>query len=154
MAKVNFKVEGMKELQKSLERLGKVPQKHVTSSSRKAMNIVLKESRAAAPVDTGALKKGMKLKGERSRAKAKKVYRVIFDPAMNDVFQKKNKEGKITGYYPVSQEYGFFAKNGRYIPGYRFISDSLIENTSKIQQTIVSEMKKRIDAEIARGGLK
>ena len=154
MAKVNFKVEGMKELQKSLERLGKVPQKHVTSSSRKAMNVVLKDAKANAPYDTGMLKKGMKLKGERSRAKAKKVYRVIFDPAMNDVFQKKNKEGKITGYYPVSQEYGFFAKNGRYIPGYRFISDSLIENTSKIQQTIVSEMKKRIDAEIARGGLK
>ena len=144
----------MKELQKSLERLGKVPQKHVTSSSRKAMNVVLKDAKANAPYDTGMLKKGMKLKGERSRTKAKKVYRVIFDPAMNDVFQKKNKEGKITGYYPVSQEYGFFAKNGRYIPGYRFISDSLIENTSKIQQTIVSEMKKKIDAEIAKAGLK
>ena len=154
MAKVNFKVEGMKELEKSLKNLGKVPQKHVTSSSRKAMNIVLKESRATAPYDTGALKKGMKLKGERSRAKAKKVYRVIFDPAMNDVFQKKNKEGKITGYYPISQEYGFFAKNGRYIPGYRFIHDSLADNTRKVEKKIVSEMKKRIDAEIAKVGLK
>ena len=144
----------MKELQKSLEKLGKVPQKHVTSSSRKAMNVVLKESRATAPVDTGALKKGMKLKGERSRAKAKKVYRVIFDPAMNDVFQKKNKEGKVTGYYPVSQEYGFFAKNGRYIPGYRFIHDSLADNTRKVEKKIVSEMNKKIDAEIAKGGLK
>ena len=154
MAKVNFKIEGMKELERSLKRLGKVPQKHVTSSSRKAMNVVLKESRATAPVDTGALKKGMKLKGERSRDKAKKVYQVIFDDKYNHIFQKKNKEGKITGYYPVSQEYGFFAKNGRYIPGYRFISDSLTDNVSKIEKTIVKEMKKRIDAEIARVGLK
>lgn len=154
MAKVNFKVEGMDQLVKSLNRLGKVPQKHVTSSSRKAMNIVLKESRAAAPVDTGALKKGMKLKGERSRDKAKKVYQVIFDDKYNHIFQKKNKEGKVTGYYPVSQEYGFFAKNGRYIPGYRFISDSLTDNVSKIEKIIVGEMKKRIDAEIARAGLK
>jgi len=154
MARLTFRIEGMKELQKSLERLGKVPQKHVTSSSRKAMNIVLKESRATAPVDTGALKKGMKLKGERSRAKAKKVYRVIFDPAMNDVFQKKNKDGKVTGYYPVTQEYGFFAKNGRYIPGYRFIHDSLADNTRKVEKKIVSEMKKKIDAEIAKVGLK
>ena len=154
MAKVNFKIEGMKELERSLKRLGKVPQKHVTSSSRKAMNVVLKESRATAPVDTGALKKGMKLKGERSRDKAKKVYQVIFDDKYNHIFQKKNKEGKITGYYPVSQEYGFFAKNGRYIPGYRFISDSLTDNVSKIEKTIVKEMKKRIDAEIARAGLK
>ena len=149
-----FKIEGMKELQKSLERLGKVPQKHVTSSSRKAMNIVLKDAKATAPVDTGALKKGMKLKGERSRDKAKKVYQVIFDDKYNHIFQKKNKEGKITGYYPVSQEYGFFAKNGRYIPGYRFIHDSLADNTRKVEKKIVSEMKKKIDEEIAKAGLK
>jgi len=154
MPKIKFKIEGMRELERSLKKLGKVPQKHVTSSSRKAMNIVLKESRATAPVDTGALKKGMKLKGERTRTKGKKVYQVVFDPAMNDVFQKKNKDGKVTGYYPVSQEYGFFAKNGRYIPGYRFIHDSLAENTRKVEKTIVSEMQKKIDAEIAKAGLK
>lgn len=154
MAKVKFKIEGMDKLLKGFEKIGQVPQKHVTSSSKKAMNVVLKESRATAPVDTGALKKGMKLKGERSRTKGKKVYQVVFDPAMNDVFQKKNKDGKVTGYYPVSQEYGFFAKNGRYIPGYRFIHDSLADNTQKVEKTIVDEMKKKIDAEIAKGGLK
>ena len=154
MAKVNFKVEGMKELERSLKKLGKVPQKHVTASAKKGMNISLKDSRANAPYDTGMLKKGIVLKGERSRYKGKKVYRVVFDRAMNDVFQKKNKEGKVTGYYPVSQEYGYFAKNGRYIPGYRFIHDSLTDNVSKIGKTIVSEMKKKIDAEIAKVGLK
>ena len=144
----------MKQLEKSLKKLGKVPQKHVTASSKKGMNIVLKDAKANAPYDTGMLKKGIVLKGERSRSKGKKVYRVVFDRAMNDVFQKKNAEGKITGYYPVSQEYGFFAKNGRYIPGYRFIHDSLADNTRKVEKKIVSEMKKRIDAEIARAGLK
>lgn len=154
MAKVKFKVEGMDELERSLKKLGKVPQKHVTASAKKGMNISLKDSRANAPYDTGMLKKGIVLKGERSRTKAKKVYRVVFDRAYNDVFQKKNKDGKITGYYPVSQEYGYFTKNGRYIPGYRFISDSLIDNVSKIEKTIVSEMKKKIDQEIAKVGLK
>jgi len=154
MATVRFRVEGMRELEKSLEKLGKVPQKHVTSSAKKGMNIVLKDSRANAPYDTGQLKKGIKLVGERSKYKGKKVYRIVFDSAMNDVFQKKNKEGKVTGYYPVSQEYGYFTKNGRYIPGYRFISDSLIDNVSKIEKTIVSEMKKKIDQEIAKVGLK
>lgn len=154
MAKVKFKVEGMKELEKSLKKLGRVPQKHVTASARKGMNVALKDSKANAPYDTGTLKKGIVMKGEKAKVKGKKVYRIVFDSAMNDVFQKKNKEGKVTGYYPVSQEYGFFAKNGRYIPGYRFISDSLIDNTSKIEKTIVSEMKKKIDAEIAKAGLK
>ncbi len=118
------------------------------------MNIALKDSKANAPYDTGMLKKGIVMKGERARAKGKKVYRIVFDRNMNDVFQKPNKEGKVTGYYPISQEYGFFAKNGRYIPGYRFIHDSLIDNTSKIEKTIVSEMQKRIDIEIMKAGLK
>ena len=118
------------------------------------MNISLKQSRANAPVDTGLLKKGIVMKGEKARVKGKKVYRIEFDRNMNDVFQKKNQEGKITGYYPVSQEYGFFAKNGRYIPGYRFISDSLTDNVSKIEKTIVSTMKTKIDTEIAKAGLK
>ena len=154
MARLTFRIEGMKQLEKSIKKLGKVPQKHVTTSARKGMNIVLKDAKANAPYDTGMLKKGIVLKGERSRSKGKKVYRVVFDRAMNDVFQKKNAEGKITGYYPVSQEYGFFAKNGRYIPGYRFISDSLTDNVSKIEKTIVGEMKKKIDTEIAKAGLK
>ena len=154
MAKVKFKIEGMKELERSLKRLGKVPQKHVTSSAKKGMNIALKNAKANAPYDTGALKKGIILAGEKAKAKGKKVYRIVFDRAMNDVFQKKNAEGKVTGYYPVSQEYGFFARDGRYIPGFRFIRDSLTDNVSKIEKTIVGEMKKKIDAEIAKGGLK
>ena len=35
MAKVKFKVEGMRELERSLKQLGKVPQKHVTASAEK-----------------------------------------------------------------------------------------------------------------------
>lgn len=154
MAKNDFRVEGMEQLVKSLNRLGKVPQKHVTSSSRKAMNISLKDARANAPYDTGALSKGMKLKGEKSRLKGKKVYRIVFDDKYNRIFQKPNKDGKITGYYPVSQEYGFFAKNGRYIPGFRFVRDSLTDNVKVIEKTIVSEMRKKIDAELAKAGLK
>ncbi len=154
MTKVNFKIEGMDDLIKSLKKLGKIPQKHVTAASKKGMTISLKQSKANAPYDTGSLKKGIVLKGEKSKSKAKKVYRVVFDEKMNSVFQKPNKEGKITGYYPMSQEYGFFARNGKYIPGYRFIHDSLTENVSRIEKTIVDEMKKKIDAEIAKVGLK
>jgi len=154
MAKTEFKIEGMRELQKSLEKLGKVPQKHVTSAAKKGMNIELKAAKAAAPVDTGMLRKGMKLIGEKSKYKGKKVYRIVFDRAYNNIFQKPNKQGKITGYYPVSQEYGFFAKNGRYIPGYRFIHATFESNTSRIEKTIVSEMKKKIDQEISKAGLK
>ena len=162
MPRVYFRVEGMDELERSLKRLGKVPQKHVTSSSRKAMNIVLKQSRATAPYETGALKNGIKMVGERSRQKGKKVYRIVFDRNMNHIFQKpvKNpgesghKGARKVAYYPFSQEYGFFARDGKYIPGYRFIHNALANNTSAIEKTIVGEMKKKIDAEIVKAGLR
>jgi hypothetical protein len=154
MAKANFKIEGMSKLQKDLKTLGNTPQKHVTASSRKAMSIVLKSARASAPYDTGNLKKGTIMTGEKSKNKGKKVYRIVFDRSMNDVFQKKNQEGKVTAYYPVSQEYGYFTKNGRYIPGFRFIHESMTNNAQKVEVTIVSEMQKKIDAEIRKAGLK
>lgn len=154
MAKANFKITGMKELQKSLKELGKTPQKHVTSSVKKGMNIILRSARANAPYDTGQLKKGIISVGEKSDTKGKKVYRLVYDRKMNSIFQKPNKEGKITGYYPVSQEYGFFAKNGRYIPGYRFIHGSFSEKAEAAESKIITEMKKKIDAEIEKRGLK
>ena len=141
-------------LQRDLKKLGKVPQKHVTASARKGMNIVLKDAKSSAPEDTGDLKKGMKLQGERSRYKGKKVYKVMFNPKMNDVFQKKNAKGEVTGYYPISQEYGFFAKNGRYIPGYRFLHNSLSDNASRMERTIITNMKQKIDAEIRKARLR
>ena len=152
MARNDFRIEGIEDINRSLRKLGKVPQRHVTSSARKGMNVVLKDARSNAPEDSGTLKRGMKLQGERSRAKAKKVYQVVFDRGYNHIFQKKNASGQIVGYYPVSQEYGFFAKNGRYIPGFRFVHQALSSNTRTVERTIVSEMKKKIDAEIAKGG--
>lgn len=156
-----FKVEGMQELQRSLEKLGKVPQKHVTASVRKGMNVVLKAAKSSAPVDTGALKKGIILKGEKAAVKGKKVYRVVFDPAMNDVFRKpiqnpgsRGGSGRNTAYYPISQEYGYFAGDGKYIPGYHFIHKALNSKKSQMAKTIVDDMKKKIDAEIAKAGLK
>ena len=140
-----FRIEGMKELQKAIRKLGEVPQKCVTPAARKGMNIALKNAKQKAPVDTGELKQGMKLIGEKARTKGKKVYRVVFDRAKNDIFQKKNKEGKVIGYYPISQEYGFYAKNGRYIPGYHFLEKSLTENSGAIERKIVDEMSKQIN---------
>ena len=153
MARDEFRIEGMDQLRKVMKEAGKVPQRHVTSSARKGMNIVLKGARANAPEDTGTLKRGMKLKGERSRQKATKVYQVIFDAGYNHIFQKKNLDGKITGYYPVSQEYGYFAKNGRYIPGFRFTHQSLTTNARTVESTIVNELKRKLDAELRKGGL-
>lgn len=154
MAKANFKIQGMNKLRADLKKLGLVPQKHVTSSARKGMNLVLKDAKSNAPYDTGDLKKGIILSGERTKTKGKKVYRVVFNRAMNDIFQRKDKDGRIVAYYPVSQEYGYFTKNGRYIPGFRFIHDSLSDNAQKAGKIMVDTMKKKIDQELRKAGLR
>ncbi len=152
MAKVNFKIEGMDKLFKGFEQLGDVPQKHVTSAVKKSMNPILKSARAKTPYLTGDLEKGIILKGEKAVKRGKKVYRIVFDPAMNHIFQKPNADGKITGYYPVSQEYGFFAKDGKYIPGLAFVSDTFRSSVGSFEKDVIKTMQEKIDNELRKAG--
>ena len=137
-------------LKKSILQLGKLPQKCVTKAARKAGNVVMKAVKRTAPVDTGDLKRGLKFKAEKSRKKGKKVYQITFSADMNDIFQKKNAEGKITGYYPVSMEYGYFAKNGRYIPGYRFMRKSAENKESDVNGVTITVLSDELDKEWAK----
>lgn len=137
----------LRRLEQTMKQMGKVPQKCVTKAARKGGNALIRAVRRNAPVDTGALKKGLKLKGEKHRKKGKKAYQVTFSADDNDVFQKKNADGEITGYYPVSQEYGFFAKNGRYIPGYRYMRNAAEDNEAEINGVMLDTLDKELERE-------
>jgi len=144
MAKVKYEIEGMKELEKTIRKLGKLPQKCVTKAAKKGAQIALKAAKQNAPFLTGALEEGIILKGEKTRKKGKKVYQVTMNPAMNDVFVKTTKDGKRY-YYPASQEYGFITKNGGYVPGFHYLRDSLVDNKERIEKTVVDVLAKEID---------
>lgn len=139
-----FEIEGMKELEKTIKQLGKLPQKCVTKAAKKGATIALKAAKAKAPYLTGALEEGIILKGEKSKVKGKKVYQVTMNPAMNDIFVKYTKDGKRY-YYPASQEYGFLTKNGGYVPGVHFLRDSIVDNKAQIERTIVEVLAREID---------
>lgn len=142
--KVKFKIEGMEELEKTIRKLGKLPQKCVTKAAKKGAQIALKAAKQKAPFLTGALEEGIILKGEKTRRKGKKVYQVTMNPAMNDVFVKTTKDGKRY-YYPASQEYGFIKKDGGYVPGFHYLRDSLVDNKERIEKTVVDVLAKEID---------
>jgi len=142
--KVKFKIEGMEELEKTIRKLGKLPQKCVTPAARKGARIALKAARANAPWETGELSNGIVLKGERARKKGKKVYQVTLDPAKNDIFVKTTKDGKRY-YYPASMEYGFITRDGGYSPGFHYLRDALVDNKTAIERTVVDELAKQID---------
>lgn len=145
MAKrVKVEIEGMKELEKTIRRLGKIPQKCVSPAAKKGARIALKAAREKAPWQTGELSNGIILKGERIKKRGKKVYDVMMDPAKNDIFVKVTKDGKRY-YYPASQEYGFITRDGGYVPGAHFLRRSIDDNKSEIERVMVQELAKQID---------
>lgn len=144
MAKVKYEIEGMKELERTIRKLGQLPQKCVTKAAKKGAQIALKAAKQKAPFLTGALEEGIILKGEKTRRKGKKVYQVTMNPAMNDIFVKTTKDGKRY-YYPASMEYGFITRDGGYSPGFHYLRDALVDNKTAIERTVVDELAKQID---------
>lgn len=144
MARVDFKIEGMKELERTIKELGKLPQKCVTPAAKKGNRIALLAARANAPWRFGDLANGIVQKGERTRKRGKKVYQVVMDKNKNDIFVKTTKDGKRY-YYPASMEYGFITRNGGYVLGHHFLRDSIDDNKKEIERVTVQELAKRID---------
>ncbi|GIW49203.1 MAG: hypothetical protein KatS3mg079_679 [Caloramator sp.] len=142
---IKYKVEGVKELEKSLKKLGDVPQKFVTKAAKQGSTILLKKAKQGGWIDrSGNLRKGIILKGEKTKLKGKKVYQVTFDTAYNDVFVKVTKTGK-RAYYPASQEYGFRTRNGGYVPGFHFMKNAVVEKQTEVERKIIDVMSKAID---------
>lgn len=148
--RVHGSVEGVAELNRQFRQIGNLKQKHITKASRQGANIAVKYAKRRAPEETGALKQSVRLLGEKSKQKGKKVYRIVFDRGYNHVFQKPIKDPgryggkKPTGYYPISQEFGYRSARG-FVPGFRFIRSSLEDNQTEIQSKIVKVLVKEID---------
>lgn len=142
--KVRFEIEGMKELEETIRKLGQLPQKCVSAAAKKGATIVFKAAKENAPFLSGDLEGGIILKGEKVRKKGKKVYDIMMDPAKNDIFVKETKDGKRY-YYPASQEYGFLTRDGGYVPGVHFLRDSITENVDRIVKETVKVLAKQID---------
>jgi HK97 gp10 family phage protein len=141
-------IEGLRQLERDMQRLGRVPQKVATKAARAGAAIARKAAKANAPVDTGELKKGVIMKAERKVKPGKKVYGIMIDPKKNDIFVKLSKRGKRS-YYPASQEYGW-TTNGKYTPGYRYLRHAIENNDSKIEKAVIETAGKEVD-KILRG---
>jgi hypothetical protein len=139
----------MRELQRAIERLGRVPQTAATQGASAGAKIVRKAAKQNAPEDTGELKRGIILKRERKVKPGKAVYDVMMDPAMNDTFVKISLEGERS-YYPASQEYGFLTVDGGYVPGFRYLRNSVEENARQVEKKIVEVALKKVDQAWAR----
>lgn len=137
-------IVGMKELERSIKKLGRVPQTVATKAAVAGARIAWRVAKRNAPVEDGDLKGGIIMKGERRVKVGKKMYDIMMDPAKNDIFVKISKDGKRS-YYPASQEYGFMTVDGGYVPGYQYMRKSIVENSHEIESKIVEVAGKAID---------
>ena len=108
-------LEGFTELEGSLRRLeNSLTDENLRRITRKGAAQVLEAVRSKAPKDKGLLREGIILKPEKSRTKGKTGYDVMMDPQLNDLFQKpiinRQRSKSPYGYYPASQEYGYFTR--------------------------------------------
>lgn len=148
-------LEGLDRVYKLIKRAGDVSQRSVQLAARKGAVYAQKQAKTDAPVDTGNLKKGIKIYGERSRYKGKKVYMVAFTYSMNDIFQKfnrkaqaekaKGKKVSATAYYPASQEYGWILQNGRKMPAKHFLRNAVENHRPQIERIIKDELEKQLE---------
>lgn len=150
--RVTFEVEGLDEITELIKKLGDFPDKLVTGAAKAGAEVARKAAKANAPADTGNLRKGIILRGERKKG-AKKVYQIIMDPKMNDVFVKMSASGERY-YYPASIEYGFYTKNGKKVPGVHFLKRALTENHKKIAEVSLRVLGEKIDKELKKSGKK
>lgn len=131
---------GIEEVRRLFEEVGKAPAKVLTTATRKGAKIALRYAKAHCPVgvewtsgrfahEPGTLKKILRIRAER-RKKGKKVFTIGPGPE---------------GWYAHFADYGFTARNGRYIPGNRFLRDSIDKNRGTIQTTILETMAKELE---------
>lgn len=149
MAAVEMDTRDIRDLELAAKAIGGVTKKQLTPAVRKAMKPVLQAAREGAPVDTGALRKGIILKSEKNKPQLKKVFQVTMDKKKNDIFVKgldESGEGK-RAYYPASQEYGFLKKSGGRVPGKHFLRKAAEQQEDQLPDAITDELMGQIQKE-------
>ncbi len=114
--RIDFEHRDLVRMYKTLDAVGKAPQKALNKGTSKAAMIVRKAARSRAPEKTGTLKRSIVTRTEHSYRRGKKVRDITFDRKANALLQKPIQNPGVLGgsnpkaYYPASQEYGFLAR--------------------------------------------
>lgn len=151
----------MMKLRQALDKVAKVPQKVVTKAASRGASISRRQIKGKVPIDTGALKRGIKQKAEKSRLKGKKVYsiyvdveagqRVVYNPVHTTTHRNVGGGKEYYAFYPASQEYGFLtrSKGGglSYVPGYRYMKKGAEGSEHTAKQTMIRTATTELEKE-------
>lgn len=159
--RIDFEHRDLVKMYKTLDKVGKSPQKALNKGTSKAAAIVKRTVKGAAPEKTGALKSGIVTRNERSSRRGKKVRQTTFKEGsgLERVLGKNSHPGKFGGrpggkdgdryYYPASQEYGWLTGDGnggtKYIPGKRYMLRGAEAASEPAKKAMIETMTKELD---------
>lgn len=122
----------------------------VSEAVRMSAGKLVSLTRTAAPVKTGALRRGIVVSpvAERNATPGKTVYDVYMDDKMNDTFVKYSKGKRY--YYPASQEYGFRTTPGprgqsRRVPGRYFLKNTSVSYYDAHEAAVAEAVEKLLE---------
>ncbi len=155
--RIDFEHRDLVKMYKTLDKVGKSPQKALNKGTSKAATITKRSVKGLAPEKSGTLKSNIGTKTERSRLKGKKVRETTFrgGDESNAQLQKPIKNPGVLGgtsqkaYYPASQEYGFLGRapggGVQYIPGKRYMLRGAEAASEPAKKAMIETMTKELD---------
>ena len=126
--------------------LARTSDAQIEAPVRQSASGLLFATRAAAPVKSGALQRGLILMPgrEKSAIHGKVVNDIVFDAGMNETFVKFSKEG-ARYYYPASREYGFRLRNGGRKSGLYYMRNTASAYYETHEENVVSKVVKMME---------
>lgn len=152
LPEINFTVEGLDELQRQLDDIGKLPKRSLTAAAKAGMAPILAQARSnASPYSkSGMMKKGIKSITETPNKRNKAVYRINWWSKYSDIYKKKIKNAGIYGgkknpaYYPQSVEWGFPSKHKK-VAGKYFVRTAIEQHQAEATQKVIDTLFAEID---------
>lgn len=145
--------DAMRQIYAALERMSQ-PKQMAARAALNSAERALAAVRAAAPADTGTLRRGLVLHPERNKPQGKQVYDIWPSPKLNHVFQKQvlnpgrrpdGKRRRTIAYYPASQEYGFDTVNGGHVPGKHYMEGTLQRDSTALRDQMTKDALNEIE---------
>lgn len=135
-------LEGEKELIRKFETLEpKVARKVVRQAVRKGGKTLLQATKAKVPVDTGKLKKFIKLRSEKNKRKSGRIGVRVWPPLREDL----DIDPSDRHYYPAVVEFG-----SQTVPARSYLRAALNENAAKILNQMTTDIGKGIESEFGK----
>lgn len=142
-------ITGIREIDRRLKRLEPAVQKKILRKAiRSGLKLVAEEVKARAPVDKGALRKGIKVRACRRRKRGAIELEVRI--AATDETKRTSKKSGKTVFYPAIVEYGRNDKLSGSVPPNPFMRQAFEARGEAARQVTLAALLRGVEQESSR----